>query len=185
MDTAAIATGGFGVTLDPSLKRESWAVVAVPRTTAPPLSTRAREEARPWGILWKKRSYSEFRWMNKTCTSEDHAMTTIVTALSASPLFVQRHAAGDFYCIPLRYCISVPYLPGAAVNSELQNLLIEFGLSTSLEVAVALVEGALLHGTAWPPKTAAWWRGKLNGSLVVPVPVHRRVVVEEVPNVAG
>lgn len=118
-------------------------------------------------------------------TSEDMAMQRLTSALKASPSFVNRHAGGDFYCIPLNFCLRVPLLPGRTANPVLQNLLIEFGLSTSYETAMGKVEGALKYGTPWPAKTSQWWREKLGGTMVVPVPVHRRVVVEEVPGVAS
>lgn len=175
-----------GFTLKPELKRESWALVAVPQAATPQIARAELEKLQPWGALWKRRGFPEFRWLRSDplCTSEDQAMTRVTNALRMSPSFVKRHVGGDFYMIPLRYCLHVPALAGKPSCRELQSLLIAFGLSTSYEVAMGKVEAALRYGTPWPAKTAQWWREKLAGSVVVPVPVHKRVVVEEVPGAA-
>lgn len=173
MDSAATAPD---FALDPELARESWALVWLPAFAAPALLAREAVEKTYWGILWKKRGQPDFRWFEPLLSSEDAAMRTIQAALSASPGFVNKHQGGDFYCIPVRYCLRVS---GQATSRRLRNLLIEFGLSWNLEHALGLVEAALLHGTAFPPRTAAWWRELLAGGVVVPVPVHKRVVVAD------
>lgn len=168
------AAPDFG--LDDELAREAWALVWLPAFAATTLYQAEAITQGAWGTLWKRRGYREYRWFEPLTSSEDQAMASITAALRASPRFVNRHQGGDFYAIPVRYCVRVP---GLTTHRDMRSLLIEFGLARNLETALARVEGALQHGTAFPPKTAAWWRALLAGGVVVPVPTHRRVVVSD------